>query len=115
MTVFSLTMKSEEAPIQVLKGIWGPVRSGEEPWRTVRIKSRVMPGTSMAYNRSRGEVLAISLLNDGGWNLRMFKESPYTVEEALRRGTSRPHSWEVVYHGHDAVDAARAFVRWCLP
>lgn len=117
MTVFSFTMKSvEEAPIQILKRIWGAVTPGEEPWRGVRIKSRVIPGTSLAYDRAKEETMVITLLHDEVWDLRVVKdEGPHQVEEALRRGTSLPHSWEVIYRGEDRADAARAFVRWCLP
>lgn len=113
MTVFSLATKAhEEAPVQILKGIWGGVTAGEEPWRGVIVKSRSLPGTSLAYDRAKGETLAVSL-HEGEWDLRVFQENPRTVEEALRRGTSLPHSGEV-YHGTDVVDATGAFVRWCL-
>lgn len=104
-----------EAPIQILKEMWGPISGGQEPWRRVIIKSRVMPGTSMAYNRSRGETLVVSL-HDAVWDLRVVRgEGPHQVEEALRRGTPLLHPWRIVYHGWDVIDASRAFVRWCLP
>lgn len=114
MTVFSLTVKpAPEAPVQTLKEVWGPVTAGEEPWRGVLVKSRVMPGTSLAYDRAKGETVIISL-NRGSWDLRVVTGEPHQVEEALRRGTALPHSGKVIYHGADAVDASGAFVRWCL-
>lgn len=114
MAVFSLAPKAqEEAPIQLLKKVWGVVVSGEEPWRTICTKSRIMFGTSLAYDKAKGETLAVSL-KEGNWDLRVFKDRPGMVEEALHHGTSLPHSWEVVYHGTDVVEATGAFVRWCL-
>lgn len=112
MIAFS-TVTEAPAPVQILKEIWGPVAQGQEPWKRLRVKSRSLPGISLAYDRAKGETMSISL-KEGRWALHIFKESPHTVEEALRRGTSRPHAWEVVYHGADVVEASRAFVRWCL-
>lgn len=107
------TTYAAEAPVQILKGVWGPVVVGEEPWRGILVKSRVLPGTSLAYDRAKGETVIVSI-NSGGWDLRVVTGEPHQVEEALRRGTSLPHSGEGIYHGADVVDAARAFVRWCL-
>ena len=102
-----------EAPIQILKEMWGPISGGQEPWKRLRVKSRPLPGISLAYDRAKGETVSISL-KEGEWDLRIYAESPCVVEEALRRGTPLPSCWKMIYHGWDVIDASRAFVRWCL-